>query len=299
MTRKNMKVDMSKEKKSRKIRFDTIKDFAKSFNYSILSKNYSSQRTKLEFKCPEKHTFRMAYIDFKQGKRCPVCAIEDKKDLKKFTIDKVHDLFNKEGYTLKSKEYTSSQSPLYVTCSEGHNIELSLYEFKKGVRCKECVRKAKSQEIDQDKIREYVSSQNYTLITKKVVNLDSKIVLKCDMGHKISMSYDSFSSGERCLDCVQQLDTPDIIKVRNILRNITGLDFGREMVEDNKAVKLGVVKYDGYCKELKVIFDISETRDMNKLVFCRLNGIMYLRISKNEINKEDITEKLIDLGINL
>lgn len=38
---------------------------------------------------------------------------------------------------------------------------------------------------------------------------------------------------------------------------------------------------------------------MNKLVFCRLNGIMYLRISKNEINKEDITEKLIDLGIDL
>jgi hypothetical protein len=297
MKRKNMKVDMGSEKKTRKIRLDTVRDFVKSFGYDILSKNYSGPRTKMEFKCPEKHTFRMAYSDFKQGKRCPVCALDNKKDLKKFTIDKVQELFSREGYILFSKEYDSSQENLEVSCPEGHDNHISLYEFKKGVRCKECVKPAKTQEIDQDKVRNYISNQNYMLITKKVVNLDSKIVMKCDGGHRVLMSYNNFKSGKRCQECVNEHDTAEIIKAREILKDVTGCEFNREVVENNKAVKMGVVRYDGYSSALKLIFDISETRDLNKLVFCRLNGIMYLRISKNEINKEDIKQKLIDLGI--
>ena len=297
MKRKNVKVGAGKERKTRKIKTDTVRDFVKSFNYDILSKNYGNARTKLEFKCPERHTFRMAYLDFKQGKRCPVCAIENKKDLKKFTINKVEDLFVKEGYSLQSAEYTNSQDVLEVTCSEGHQSLISLFEFKKGIRCKECTRKAKGQVIDLDVIKIAVSSQNYMLITKKVVNLDSKVFMKCDLGHKVMLSFNSFKSGDRCTECVQQLDTPDIIKVRKILNDITGFNFTRDLVENNKAAKMGQVRYDGYCKELKLIFDISEGRDLNKLVFCRLNGIMYMRINKDEINKEDIYQKLIDLDI--
>ena len=297
MKRKSAKDDIGKERKTRKIKTDTVKDFVKSFNYEILSKNYGNVRTKLEFKCPEGHTFKMAYLDFKQGKRCPVCAVENKKDLKKFTIDKVIDLFSKEGYSLQSKEYSNSQDVLEVTCSEKHSSLISLFEFKKGVRCKECTRNAKGQIVDLEKIKSDISSQNYSLVTKKVVNLDSKIVIKCDLGHKLLLSYNSFKSGDRCTECVQQLDSPNIIKARKILKDITGFNFTRDLVENNKAVKMGQVRYDGYCRELKLIFDISEARDLNKLVFCRLNGIMYLRISKDEINKEDIYQKLTDLDI--
>lgn len=297
MKRRNMRVDMDKERKTRKIRFDTIKDFVKSFNYEILSKNYGNPKTKLQFKCPEKHTFRMCYSDFKQGKRCPVCVIENKKDLKKFTIDKIQDLFSREGYDLQSTEYTSSQDTLETICPEGHEVSISLYEFKKGIRCKDCIKKSKSQDVDQEAVKNYVNSQNYTLVTKKVISLDSKMVMKCDQGHKVLLSYNMFKAAHRCPECVSDLDTPEIIKARQILKDITGLDFNREMIENNKAVKMGHVKYDGYCKEMRIIFDISEIRDFNKLVFCRVNEIMYLRISKNEINKEDIYQKLLDLGV--
>ena len=297
MKRKSVKADVSKERKTKKNKTDTVKDFVKSFNYDILSKNYGNVRTKLEFKCPEGHTFKMAYLDFKQGKRCSVCAIENKKDLKKFTIDKVQDLFAKEGYSLQSKEYSNSQDVLEVSCSEGHQSLISLFEFKKGVRCKECTKGAKGQIVDLEKIKSAISSQNYTLVTKKVINLDSKLVLKCSLGHKMLLSYNSFKSGERCTECIQKLDTPEIIKVRKILNDITGFQFNRDLVENNKASTMGEVRYDGYCKELKVIFDISESRDLNKLVFCRINGIMHLRISKDEINKEDIYQKLTDLNI--
>ena len=159
MRRKNMKVDMDKERKTRKIRFDTVQDFANSFGYEILSKNYNNPKTKMQFKCPEKHTFRMCYSDFKQGKRCPVCVVENKKDLKKFTIEKIKDLFAKEGYDLTSEEYTASQDLLESVCPEGHEVGLSLYEFKKGIRCKECTRNARSQNIDPEAIKNYISSK--------------------------------------------------------------------------------------------------------------------------------------------
>lgn len=295
--KRNMKVDMDKERKKRKLRLDTVQDFVKSFGYEVLSKNYGNTRTKMEFKCPEKHTFRMAYNDFKLGKRCPVCAIESKKDLKKFTIDKIESLFSKEGYTLISKDYSNSQEILETICPEGHDASISLYEFKKGVRCKICAKKAKGQAVDVDKIKTYVSNQNYTLITKKIVNLESKMVMKCDAGHRVLLSYLAFKGGERCEECVTELDTPEIIRARSILKKITNLDFTREVIENNKAGKMIQPKYDGYCKDLKVLFEISDKRDLNKLVFCRLNGIMYLRIGKDEINEKDILEKLIELGI--
>lgn len=297
MKRKNIKMDMDKERKTRKVRFDTIQEFARSYDYEILSKNYNNPRTKMQFKCPEKHTFRMAYCDFKQGKRCPVCAIENKKDLKKFTIEKIKELFSKEGYVLKSKEYVSSQAPLDSECSEGHYNKLSLYQFKKGIRCKECSKTAKSQSIDIEYVKKYISGQNYTAVTKKIVNLESKIIMKCEQGHKVSMSFNSFKSGARCSECAEELDTPESIRARAILRDITGFDFTREMVEDNKATNMGHIKYDGYCKQLRLVFDIAEKRDMNKLVFCRINQVKYLRISKEEINEESIREKLTELDI--
>lgn len=292
-----MKVNMDKGRKTRKIHFDAIRDLVKSFNYEILSKNFSNIKTKIQFKCPEGHTFRACYLDFKQGKRCPVCLVENKKDLKKFTIDKIKELFDKEGYRLLSSEYSSSQESLNTVCPENHEFDISLYEFKKGVRCKECTKKGKGQAISYDSVKNHVNGQNYTLLTKKVVNLDTKLAMKCDQGHKVLISYNSFKTGHRCEECSYELDTPDVVKARNILREITGLDFNRESIENNKATKLGSIKYDGYCKELRLIFDISEVRDFNKLVFCRLNQVMYLRISKNEINKEDIYQKLLDLGI--
>ena len=184
-----------------------------------------------------------------------------------------------------------------AVCPEGHEFEISLHEFKKGLRCKDCTKRGKGQNIDQESIKTYINSQNYTLLTKKVVNLDTKLVMKCDQGHKVLLSYNMFKSAHRCSECIESLDTPEIIKAREILKDITGLDFNRETIENNKAVKLGQIRYDGYCKELRLIFDVTESRDFNKLVFCRLNEIMYLRISKNEINKVDIYQKLIDLGV--
>jgi hypothetical protein len=224
-------------------------------------------------------------------------VVENKKDLKKFTIEKIKDLFAKEGYDLTSEEYTASQDLLESVCPEGHEVGLSLYEFKKGIRCKECTRNARSQNIDPEAIKNYISSQNYTLVTKRVVNLDAKIIMKCDQGHEVSMPYSEFKSGARCPICIEELDTPEIIKAREILKDITGLEFNREMIENNKAVKMGHVRYDGYCKELRLIFDVCENRDLNKLIFCRLNELLYLRISKDEINKEDIYQKLADLDI--
>ena len=294
---KRDKLGTSKDRKLKKVKPDALQDFVKSFGYEILSTNHNTTRTKLEFKCPQKHTFRMTYADFKQGKRCPVCAIESKKDLKKFTTDKIQDLFSKEGYVLKSTEYIDSQQPLEITCSEGHESQITLYEFKKGVRCKICTKEAKGQEIDQDKIKSYVGNQNYTLVTKKVANLNSKVVFKCDNNHKSLISFNNFKNGERCMECTKESDTPESLKAKLILKQITGKNFTREVIENNKAGKMIQPKYDGYCKDLKVIFEISEVRDLNKLVFCRLNGMMYLGIGKDEINQTDITEKLIDLGI--
>jgi len=57
---------------------EEIKLYIESFNYKCLSEEYINSKTKLELQCDKGHQYEATWNNFRQGVRCPYCALENK-----------------------------------------------------------------------------------------------------------------------------------------------------------------------------------------------------------------------------
>lgn len=103
-----------------KIPFETVvKDFNDN-GYVVISKEeeYKNAATKIEVLCSKHGNFFIRYGHLKEGKGCPTCGGETKREkLKKSFLDVVENI-NKEGFIVLSKEneYKSTTTKLKLEC---------------------------------------------------------------------------------------------------------------------------------------------------------------------------------------
>lgn len=116
------------------------KENAKDNFYNLIEKEgyevigeYEKTKVKVEVKCDKGHCYSVTPSDFKQGKRCKICAGKDKKTAELDFIEKLE----KENYKLLNK-YSNNTTKVKVMCSEGHEYEVKPYAFKQGNRCPYC-----------------------------------------------------------------------------------------------------------------------------------------------------------------
>ena len=57
-----------------KLKLEFIKQSFESENYTLVSKAYINNNTKLNYRCPKEHKHNMRWNDWQQGSRCPTCA---------------------------------------------------------------------------------------------------------------------------------------------------------------------------------------------------------------------------------
>ena len=56
----------------------------------------------------------------------------------KYTIEQIADIFKEGGCVLTADEYKVSSVPISYTCSCGNTSQITLCNFKRGVRCRKC-----------------------------------------------------------------------------------------------------------------------------------------------------------------
>lgn len=97
------------------------------------------------------HTYQVAFKNFKDGKRCPHCAIQRKRLLKEDIIAFVEKETQKEYKVLSLEGWTSSRNSkikfLHKTC--GQEYEATFSNFKLGKRCPHCARKSSESKASQ------------------------------------------------------------------------------------------------------------------------------------------------------
>lgn len=121
---------------------------------------------------------------------------------KKLTYSFVKEQFEKEGYTLLSKEYINSSSKLEYRCPKGTVYKISWNKWQGGRRCPCCTPKGRFRHRSIDSIKVEFEKEGYILLTKKYKNCDQKLEYICNNGHKYSTSWDSWTSkGNRCAIC--------------------------------------------------------------------------------------------------
>ena len=131
-----------------------VKEYIESFGYELLSTEYKNSKEKLELQCPKKHIFKMSYVCFQRGQRCPEC---DKS--KKLTLNKVKQYIENFEYKLLSTEYVNSKTKLELQCPEGHIYNVIYNSFQQGQRCPSCA-SVKGWSKPEKEIAEYIK-QNY------------------------------------------------------------------------------------------------------------------------------------------
>lgn len=127
----------------------------------------------------------------------------------KLLHENVFNYYAKENYVMMSI-YKTCMTKDDLICPEGHSFQISLNNFKKGNRCRECYlinrkfSKLHSEEYIYNKYKEY----DYTLISK-YINSKYKDKLICPNKHTCEISYSNFKKGHRCRECFFENNTGD------------------------------------------------------------------------------------------
>lgn len=115
------------------LKIEFIREAFKEEDYILLSNNYTGNKQKLEYICPNGHKHYIKWNDWKNNHRCPYCS-----RIAKPTIEQIIEDFEKEGYKLISNQYKNNREALKAVCPVGHEYTISWKNWQKGRRCYKC-----------------------------------------------------------------------------------------------------------------------------------------------------------------
>ena len=176
---------------------NTIEEIKVSFtkeDYTLLSKDYVNNKTKLEYICSVGHKHFTTWANWNEGCRCPTCAGQTKP-----TIDFVKKSFEGGGYILLSTEYKNAHTKLDYICSSGHKHNIMWKSWQNGSRCPYCSGRPI---ITIEDVRISFEKEGYILLSTTYINSTTKFEYECPRGHVHSVSWlNWYHAGSRCPTC--------------------------------------------------------------------------------------------------
>lgn len=169
-----------------------------------LSTTYKNNSQKLKIECKKHGVFYRSWHSIVHLKTvCPICVKEECAKKRKLTYGTVKNIFESCGYRLLSRTYEGIRHKLEIECPVGHRYRISLVNFRRGTRCKECAYNKRRLTIDYIKSKTLdVTDNKYVCLSDKYHNNTTKLKFRCPRGHIFLMNWASFySSGQRCPKC--------------------------------------------------------------------------------------------------
>ena len=125
--------------------------------------------------------------------------------LKKYTIKEVRKIFKDGGCKLLSKIYKNGKDKLDYICICKKQAKISLFDFKRGRRCKKCAikRRAEKLKFTYKDVKQYFKDHKCELLETEYKNCDTLLRYRCDCGNtKCKISFYEFKQGHRCRKCM-------------------------------------------------------------------------------------------------
>lgn len=285
--------------------------------YTIISKEYKNNRTKIKFKHNKcNHEFEMRPHHFiNLGQRCPKCFGTPKKTTEQFKKE-VYDLVGNE-YEVLSEYYdiNTKVKMRHIICGFIWNVTPN--SFLLGSRCPFCSKKLKkTTEMFKKEVFDLVG--NDYIVLDEYVNAHTKVKFKHIACNNIfRMKPNSFLTGQRCPKCRQSkaekkiMDILDKQKINYIAqykfkdcKNKRLLPFDFAIFDSNNNLKF-LIEYDGeqHFKPWRFKDDVKAKEKLKKVqhndyiknTYCLKNNIPLLRIPYWEFNNLEtiITQELI------
>jgi hypothetical protein len=123
---------------NRHITIQEINNIAKERGGVCLTKVYTKGADVAQWRCSESHIWEAPFRNIIKGYWCPHCANEIKGNMRKLTIEDMHETAKLHGGKCLSKEYINSQSKLLWECGEGHQWLTKPNSVRNGSWCPYC-----------------------------------------------------------------------------------------------------------------------------------------------------------------
>jgi very-short-patch-repair endonuclease len=187
---------MSKRKRT----IDEVKFEFEKRNYILLDDTYIDNKTNMRYLCKihidKEQTIRLGNL--LSGKGCKFCAIDDRANKKRNSIDKIINTINAIGFEIVNPEkYKNNSSILKFKCENGHEFEMQYNNLLNRKFCRIC--ENSSFPITKEYANEFVENRGYELI--KFIDSQSNITIKCQEGHVTKIGWDRFKIGQECVKC--------------------------------------------------------------------------------------------------
>lgn len=164
----------------------------------------------------------MNFNNYKNNHRCPKCAIEHKRNKKRYKFNDVKKFINQNGFTLIPIKYLDSNQQLTIKCNIcNNNFKRTFTHFKYNTTCPYCTRtlRTKKQTYTYEYIKEQIEMEGYKLLSNEYKHSRIKLTLQCTKGHIFKIRFNNFQQGQRCIKCShlnnrsrQEQEVVDIIK---------------------------------------------------------------------------------------
>lgn len=247
--------------------------------YDLLSEQYVNYENKLLIRCNKGHQYQASWRTFQRGSRCPYCA------KKKVNYQQVKQYIRQQGYKLLSKQYVNNKTKLSVQCLNDHQYQVTWSDFKAGYRCPICATNNKKNTFQQ--IRQYIEQQDYSLLSKKYCNSQSKLLLQCDKGHQYKVRWYAFKVGNRCPRCNQSKGERQLYELlQQAFRDY-------RVAKQDSLDFLGRLRVDFAIRSLKLAFEYDGKHHFEPVQF---GGVSFKKAEKNlelQQQRDLIKEKLL------
>lgn len=171
---------------------DRYRAMVKAKGGELLSKVYSGSTVKLDLKCDKGHAWSALPGSISKGHWCAACA-----GRRKSSIEEMHALAAKRGWTCLSREYRRTNEKLEWRCAEGHMWENSPSKIKAGQGCPTC----SGRRITIEDCRELARSLGGECLSTKYVDAHSPLLWRCRNGHEFERSRNRVTNGRWCPGC--------------------------------------------------------------------------------------------------
>lgn len=166
---------------------------AKEHGIVWLGPEVTNNSTKTWWKCQEGHRWEAPYSSIQQGKGCPICAGNTRKEPEDY-----HALAKERGFFWLGPIVLNTGTPTGWECEKGHIWRTTYNSIQQGTGCPFCAGKARKTPLDYHAL---ARQRGFRWLGPEVPNIKTKTTWECGEGHHWEACYKDIKRGRGCPIC--------------------------------------------------------------------------------------------------
>jgi hypothetical protein len=183
---------------TKKLDLSYIKEQFINRGWQCVANNYIKNTLPLECICDKGHKTSISWNNFQKGQGCKYCSGNIVA-----TFEEVKSYFDDNNCELLSSKYINAFTPISYRCTCGTESSIRFVEFKRGHRCKNCMKKTLSEKFrtPEEIISELCKNNECEFIKSWIRNRKTRISYKCKCGNISEADLSNYKRYPNCKEC--------------------------------------------------------------------------------------------------